>query len=299
MKETYVGKAGSKNEKNVYVRIYAKYSSQSIENNTSTVQYKSTLRVTGSGSYFDTYGTTTKSISGTGITSQSAGCGGRYYVQEVTLYEVSTTIKHDDDGTKSITASGGWLSGPWGISGTATGSADLPQIPRAATLYTDPEVVEQGGSLHIRTESPVNIFYQKIWYTLNNNEHILVDMQQPTDTSEGVYVFEFDIPYSTLVADLSTFTSGEILIGCETWTSNDSEGTLLGFSHKRAEIQNGTIPMSWVDNRTGRVGVTIGEKALAGDYFFATILDTYLGKSGHRTKTYLEDTAFVGNFVEL
>ena len=48
--------------KYVYLRIYAKYTSQSVVDNKSYVAYKSTLYVDGSGTYFYTGSSTTKSL---------------------------------------------------------------------------------------------------------------------------------------------------------------------------------------------------------------------------------------------
>ena len=70
--------------KDIYLKVYAKYNSQDIAANKSTVSYKSTLYSEGSGTYFYTGETTTKSLSGTGATTTSATAVGNYYLGETT-----------------------------------------------------------------------------------------------------------------------------------------------------------------------------------------------------------------------
>ena len=112
--------------KDLYLRIYAKYNSQNIANNQSSVSYKSTLYVTGSGTYFYTGSTTSKSLSGSGATAVSGDAQGNYYLGETTLNEISGTISHNSAGAASVSMSASWSSTPWGVSGSTSGSADLP-----------------------------------------------------------------------------------------------------------------------------------------------------------------------------
>lgn len=125
--------------KDLYLRIYAKYNSQNIANNQSSVSYKSTLYVTGSGTYFYTGSTTSKSLSGSGATATSSDAQGNYYLGETTLNEISGTISHNSAGAASVSMSASWSSTPWGISGSTSGSADLPTIPRQATIQSAPD----------------------------------------------------------------------------------------------------------------------------------------------------------------
>lgn len=125
--------------KDLYVRIYAKYTSQNIPNNQSTVLYKSTLYVTGSGTYFYTGSTTTKALNGSGATPISSNAEGNYYLGETTLCEISGVVSHSTSGTADVSMSASWSSSPWGISGTASGTASLPTIPRQATITSAPD----------------------------------------------------------------------------------------------------------------------------------------------------------------
>ena len=132
--EKYLGNTGYGN---VYIRIYARVSSEGydIANNRTKVYAKSTMYIEGNGNTFWSNSGTYKSISCTGLTSSNnVNANGQYYQGETTLQEISGYVTHDDDGTKTITASGSWSSEPWGWSATASGSATLPPIPRYATI---------------------------------------------------------------------------------------------------------------------------------------------------------------------
>ena len=127
----YVGSTGSLN---VYIRLYAKVNSQSVANNNSSVSYQSRLYAEGSGSYFETYSTTTKSISGTGASGSSQDASGTYYKGETTLQTITGTVTHNSDGSKTVTGSANFTSTPWGWNGTTNlkDTINLPKINRTA-----------------------------------------------------------------------------------------------------------------------------------------------------------------------
>ena len=118
----------------LYVRIYAKYSEQDIVNNKTKVQYQARA-------YFS--GTYIKDNQGSGYvlgTSASKETGACTYPEkgETVIATTEAWVEHSSDGKKSITASA-YLNFPnWEWSGTASGTADLPTIPRQATLLTAP-----------------------------------------------------------------------------------------------------------------------------------------------------------------
>ena len=141
--------------KDIYIRIYAKYSAQNLVSNTSTVSYKSVLYSSGSGTYFYTGATTTKSLSGTGATSTSGDAQGNYYLGETTLSEISGTVTHSAAGTASISATASWNSAPWGVGGSVTGTVDLPLIARATTPTISNSNITMGQSVTI-TMTPAN-----------------------------------------------------------------------------------------------------------------------------------------------
>lgn len=134
--ETYLGNSSG----NLYIRIYAKYNSQSVENNTSNVSYQSRLYF--SGSYIISQGQTKVEMRGTSISNTTTSWqnfegrqDGRFNNGETIVKTITTTINHNSDGTGSINASAIFSStGSWGWSGTASGTATLPN------LHTPPEL---------------------------------------------------------------------------------------------------------------------------------------------------------------
>lgn len=118
----------------LYVRIYAKYLTQEIANNRTKTKYEA--RAYFSGNWIrDNQGT--GNVSGTSASTVTGACT---YPQkgETVIATTEAWVTHDSDGTKSISASA-YLKFPnWGWSGTATGTAELPTIPRMATIKDAP-----------------------------------------------------------------------------------------------------------------------------------------------------------------
>lgn len=175
--QTYVGNTGYAD---VYLRLYAKYNSQSIANNTSSVSYKSTLYFS-TGSFY-TGSTTTKSLSGNGATSSSLNGAGTYYAGETTLNEITGTVTHNDNGAYTTGASATFVSTPWGWNATAQATADLPTIPRYAT---------SNQSLNSKTETTITMNWSSdntidyLWYSKDGGTNWTgVDV---TDGPSGTY----------------------------------------------------------------------------------------------------------------
>lgn len=129
--QTYLGKSGG----SLYVRIYAKYSAQDIENNRTYVFLQARAYYE-NGTYI-TDNQASGNVSGAGLTKNS-GSLSTIYTGETTIATTEGWVYHNSDGKKSISASA-YLSFPnWGWSGTASGSADLPTIPRHASITAAP-----------------------------------------------------------------------------------------------------------------------------------------------------------------
>lgn len=123
----------------LYIRIYAKYNSQNINNNNSSVTYQSRLYFTGN--YIVSKNPTTVTTKGTGASDNTISWDsfegkqdGTYKKGETVLKTISGTVTHDNSGNASISASAYFNAGPWGWSATASGSANLPTIPRETDL---------------------------------------------------------------------------------------------------------------------------------------------------------------------
>ena len=126
----------------ITVHLDAKYSSQSTANNTSSVQFR--LRSVGS-----KWRTTSGTAKFTGAYTDSKSCATYpdYIESGDTIFSISKPVKHNDDGTKSISIGGSVQAYIGGSSRTATISsktATLPKINRLATItsasdFTDEE----------------------------------------------------------------------------------------------------------------------------------------------------------------
>lgn len=160
---------GSNNYGDVYVRVYAKYNSQSIANNTSSVSYQSRLYIS-RGSL--TTGTTTqKSLSGTGASSiTNANATGTYNTGETTLSTITGTVTHNNDGTKSVSTSAKFYSSPWGFNGTASADATLPTIPRYASI-TKFEVNKRDET-SFTVNWGASAACDAVWYSINNGNWV-------------------------------------------------------------------------------------------------------------------------------
>lgn len=190
----------------LYIRIYAKYNSQSIENNTTSVTYQSRLYF--SGNYIIAQGQTKVVTSGTNVSETTTTWqnfegrqDGYYYSGETTVKTITTSIRHNSTGQASISASAVFTSaGSWGWSGTASGSADLPTIPRASIIRGEDTDWNTGlkidYGLHIGITKYASSFYNKLevlYY--NETSQTYTSLKYINDINDG---------------DDITFTSAEL-----------------------------------------------------------------------------------------
>jgi len=152
----YVGNFGGVN---AYIRLYSRYSDRDIANNRSYVIYRSALYA--SAEYIYSGSPTSKSISGTGISYRSDDASATYHAGETTLYELGNWVYHNNDGSMSVSASTSWNSN-WGMSGSASFSADLPTIPRASTPSCNDTNIESAATINLNRLS--NSFNYKLEY---------------------------------------------------------------------------------------------------------------------------------------
>ena len=242
--------------KDLYLKIYAKYISQDIGNNRSVVSYKSTLSVTGGGTYFWTGNPTTKSLSGSGATSISTNASGNYSVGETTLCEISGTIPHSSNGKASISSTASWVSEPWGISGTVTGTADLPQIARATVPSFSATTVALGQSITITMNPADSTFKHKLRYTFG----ALTGRADAFSIAEGFSAqgntTSSFTPPTSLGSQIPKTTSGTCIIICHTYKS---DGTYVGTVEKQVTL---TIPSY---SLSGSISLT-GNNLLSSEY---------------------------------
>ena len=134
--EAYLGNTGYGD---VYVRCYAKYSSQSIEENKTTVNVETRIYCS-RGNFISASGTTASATIDGDTNSNSANSS---YSGEITASNKTKDVTHNQDGSKTINVSSGWSSEPWGWSNTASANVDLPKIDRYPMIITAPDFSDE------------------------------------------------------------------------------------------------------------------------------------------------------------
>lgn len=153
--EAYLGNSYG----NLYIRIYAKYTSQSISNNESYVVYQS--RAYYSGNYIISKTPTTVTTRGSSTSDNTTSWesfegrqDGTFYNGETVLKTLYATVKHNDaTGAASISTSATFNAGPWGWSATASGSADLPTIARKTPCPNVTDYIESTANIKLEPKN--------------------------------------------------------------------------------------------------------------------------------------------------
>lgn len=210
----------------VYVRIYAKYNSQNINNNTSSVTYQSRAYYSrGSTNYIISQTPTTATISGTkqatstvNYTSFEGRQNGYFYGGETTLQTKTVTVPHDNNGTKSISASATLSFGPWGWSNTASGSASLPTIPRKATITSATDFTDEGNPT-IAFSNPGN-FNLEPYINFWKNGTLALSIKRS--------IGKYSSPYTWNLTDNERNSIREFMSNANSWDCNEGVTTYNG-----------------------------------------------------------------------
>lgn len=118
----------------LYIRIYAKYSEQDVANNQTKVQYQARGYYSGNSYILDQQ--SSGNVKGTSASQVNFSRSSSYSSGETTLGTTEAWVTHNSDGTMSISASA-YLSFPnWGWSGTASGTATLPNLHKPPVINT-------------------------------------------------------------------------------------------------------------------------------------------------------------------
>lgn len=173
--QQYIGTSGG----NLYVRIYAKYSDQDIPNNRTLVQYQARSYYENSTYIYDAQGTI--AVSGTGASYQSASCT-RPTTGETVSVTTEGWVTHNGDGTKDVSGAATINFPNWGWSGTASGSASLPTIPRASEISSMSNVyIGEDTTINVNRKS--SSFTHTITYSFGNLSGTVVTKSSSTGVS--------------------------------------------------------------------------------------------------------------------
>lgn len=136
---TYASASYSSGSATIKFSLQAKYSSQSVANNTTAVQTR--LR-----SDF----TSGNSLAGAGYkftctyASTVSGSGTWYFANEV-ITNGSSTVSHNNDGTKSITLNASAYNKYWNFTKNMSATVSLPKINRIATVTSGTNFNDEGN----------------------------------------------------------------------------------------------------------------------------------------------------------
>ena len=148
---------------NRYLTLSWETTSQSIENNTSTIKW--TLKGAGSASGYYISGNFKVVINGTTVYSSSTRIE---LWNGTTVASGTTTISHNADGTKSFTASAEAGIYYVAVNCTGSGSFTLDTIPRATTPTLSTSTFDMGTSITISTPRASSSFTHTLSYTFGN-----------------------------------------------------------------------------------------------------------------------------------
>ena len=268
-------------------RLRVKLNSQDISTNTSNITVTLDIDCRWSGAAWDgnteSYST---QISSNGGNKVRLGSGSKTYYSGsgrgvfTNLLSNTYNVSHNADGTCNFSiycsnsGNGNWA--PSAGSGSITGLVP-PTIPRAASLSVTPTVIGKGTNMTVKVTPPNSTFTTTTTYKVGSNTITLA--------SKVTGVRTFTVPYATLASYIGSYTSGVVTVTCQTYNGN----TLIGTTSAQVTVQTGVIPMSWVDDRNGHVGVTVGQKASPTDYDFRVYLNSKFSIDGTNLSANLRD----------
>ena len=244
--ETYIGYTGYND---VYIRCYAKYNSQSTENNKTNVSVESRIYVSG-GTFWSnsgTYGYAT--VNGD---TASSDANRTYYAGENVIASKTKDVEHNQDGSKTIGVSSRWHSDPWGWDVTASTNVVLPKIDRYPMIITAPDFSDE--------DDPTVTFTTTLGFTGATVEIGIFDSTGNTnyvpyktisDVSTGSYTFHLDnTERNALTSATPNSNTMDVMFKLRTTTANNTE--YLSTSIKQLRIVNANPTMTYTITETAQ-----------------------------------------------
>lgn len=261
----------------MYVRVYAKYSDQDITLNKTKVQYQARAYFDKNWDIYDRQSNGT--VGGTGVTTQSFTKSDSYYGGETTLGTAEGWVEHESNGSKTITATATLNLPNWGWSGTASGSADLPTIPRASEI-SSVSTVNIGSSATITVNRKSSSYTHSITYSFGNLSGTVVTKSSNTSIS-------WTIPTS-FYAQIPNAKTGSGTLTITTYSGNTQIGSssTKSFSVTTSESScKPTVTGSVVDSNSTTLAVTGNSSVLIAGYSTASVSYSATPKNSASIKT--------------
>lgn len=240
-------------------------SSYNVQNNTSVVAY--TLRAVSTkalqyGSW--EYGAANTQynivINGTSVASGYKTYDFRNY-QTLTVASGTTTVTHNDDGTKVVACSASYCGGSSPIgSATASGNLTLTTIPRASEI-TCASPVAMASSQTVTVTQKSASFSHKLYYS--------TDGETFTQIGSGTATKNYTWTVPNTASSVPNAESTTYILKCETFTNSNYEGDPL----ESTLSITATVPASYVP--TIAIGtITEGNNAVPNGFPFLVGVST-------------------------
>nr|DAH48879.1 MAG TPA: Baseplate structural protein [Caudoviricetes sp.] len=159
--------------------------------------------------------------------------------QTVGIADGYTTVSHNADGSKSISASASFSCGDTSYyaprTGSCSGTVKLTTIPRASSISIDSPSIECGNTININGSSASKNFTHKIYATWNGKTSELVTIASGTTTPS----FSYTIP-TAWEKDLPNSTSGIATFTLETFSGSTSVGSKS--VNATIKVRSGVVP---------------------------------------------------------
>ena len=233
----------------LYVRLYAKYTEQDVANNRTYVVYQARSYYSGNSYILDQQGT--MGVSGTGADYQSTSC-----TRPTSGESVSVTaegwVYHNNDGTKSVSGSASLSFPNWGWSGTASGSADLPRIPRASGVACSSPYI--GDNAVISIDKKASAFTSTLTYKIGTLTGTIA-----TKTSETAVQFKTSEIEDEIYALIPNVREIKGTIYCTTYNGNtqigDTQSTTFNLYAKESTCKPSVLA-TVIDTNTNVTTIT-------------------------------------------
>lgn len=213
--ETLLGNNGYGN---VYLRLYVKYNSQSIVNNTTNVSIQARIYTLGGWWRSDT-GTTYNIQASPNHTTGIIACNGRFEVGETTLGTLTKDISHNTDGSYKLSAEASFVANPWGWDGKAwNGDLILPTIARASEVSCSSPYIGDNATIIISSAS--SSFLHTLTYSFGSASGTITDK-----TSATTVAWNTNTAKDALYKQIPDSKSGSGTITCQTYSGNTLIGT--------------------------------------------------------------------------
>lgn len=230
----------------------AKYSSQSIANNTSNVQTRLTYNIT-KGTRIDGAGykftcTYCPTVSGSGVYT--------FIGTNKTITSGGATVTHNSDGTKTLTIKATAHNDYWNFTKTLSASVTLPSIPRKATVTNGTDFNDETAP-KVTFNNPAGFQlhpYLGFWDSNGTRVHLI---QRAKGTYTSPYTWSFtEAERNTIRSALTSQKTYAVTEGITTWNGSTNLGSSSITKTFTIVNANPTFDASYEDINSASLAIT-------------------------------------------